>query len=88
MLVANHFNIVGGKVVNVRYFRVELERWKRHGFPSDLELGLVQVIVVEMCIAKGVDKDARFQVADLGHHVREKGVGGDVERHAEEDVAD
>ncbi len=40
-----------------------------------------------MRIAQGVDEVAHAQVAGLRHHVGEQRVAGDVERHAEEDVA-
>ena len=54
---------------------------------GQLQPGLVEVVEVEVGVAEGVHEVARLEVADLGHHHRQHRVGGDVERHAEEDVA-
>jgi hypothetical protein len=37
-------------------------------------------------VAEGVHKFTRRIAADLRQHQREQGIGGDVERHAQEDV--
>ena len=47
---------------------------------------MVEVVVVEVSVPEGVDKDAGFQAADLSHHVGEQRIGGNVERNAEEDI--
>ena len=39
-----------------------------------------------MGIAEGVDELTGRVARHLGHHLRQQGVGGDVERHAEKDV--
>ena len=39
-----------------------------------------------MAVAAGPDELAHFEVALLREHVREQRIGGDVERHAEENV--
>jgi hypothetical protein len=44
------------------------------------------VVEVEVRVAEGVHEVAHPQAGDLRHHVRQQRVGGDVERHAEEDV--
>ena len=40
-----------------------------------------------MRVAEGVDEIAHREPGHLRHHVGEQRVGGDVERHAEEDIA-
>lgn len=52
----------------------------------ELQSGLLQVVEVEMGVARGVDELARLEPRDLGHHLQQQGVGGDVERHTEEGV--
>ena len=44
------------------------------------------MIFVKVYIAKSVNELSCFQAADLRHHHGEQGIGGDVERHAEEDI--
>ena len=39
-----------------------------------------------MGVASGVDEVATLQTAYLCHHLKEKGVGCDIERHTEEGV--
>ena len=39
-----------------------------------------------MRVAEGVDELAGLQAGDLRHHHGQQRIGGDVERHAEEDV--
>ncbi|ERF69563.1 hypothetical protein EPUS_01893 [Endocarpon pusillum Z07020] len=45
------------------------------------------VIEIDMGVAHGVDKGCGDEVAGVGEHVGEEGVGGDVEGHAETHVA-
>jgi hypothetical protein len=52
----------------------------------ELQAGLFEVVGIQVAVAAGPHEFAGLQVADLRHHQREQGVGGDVERHAEEDV--
>src|SRR5262245_29647185 len=54
---------------------------------TELLSGLVQVIAIEVGIAERVDELARLQIGHLGDHLGQQGVGRDVERHTEEDVA-
>src|SRR3990167_8144540 len=56
------------------------------GLASQLPAGLVQVVQVEVRVAEGVDELARLQAHDLGDHQGQQGVGGDIERHAQEHV--
>jgi hypothetical protein len=48
---------------------------------------LLDVVGIQVGIAQGVDEIAHFQPADLGHHMGQQRIAGDVERHAQEDVA-
>ena len=53
-----------------------------------MELGarLVEVVEVEVGVAGSVDKFAGLEACYLCHHQQEQGIGGNVERHAEEAV--
>ena len=61
-----------------------LGEWARGA--SELQLCLLKVIEVQVGVASGVDEVATLETADLCHHLKEKGIGGDVERHTEEGV--
>ena len=52
----------------------------------ELQAHLVQVILVDVCIAKGVHELARLQAAHLRHHHRQQRIAGNVEGHAQENV--
>src|SRR5690606_15757970 len=65
---------------------VQAQRGQRPWLAGQLEPGLVEVVEVEVSVAEGVHEVADPQAGDLGDHVREQRVGGDVERHAEEHV--
>ena len=51
-----------------------------------LQLGLFHVVGVDVRVAEGVHEVLGLQPANLRHHHRQQGVGGDVEGHAEENV--
>src|SRR4029078_10790793 len=44
------------------------------------------MVVVDMNITKGMDELTRFEVAKLGHHQGEQGIGGNVKWYTEEYV--
>ena len=60
VFVAHHLDMFGGKGVDVIDARVEPEAWQGQGFAGDLQPRLVKVVVVEVRVAKAVDKHARF----------------------------
>ncbi len=86
MFVSDHFNVLGGERVDVIDARVEPKDWQGQGFAGDLKTRLLQVVEVEVGVAKAVDKHARFQPADLGDHVSKEAIGRDVERYSKEHV--
>ena len=44
------------------------------------------MVAVEVCITQRVDKGARFEAADLCHHVGEQRIGCNVERNAKKHI--
>jgi hypothetical protein len=65
---------------------VQLHHGQGAALAGELELGLLEVVLVEVEVAEGVDEFAGLEVADLGGHHGEQGVAGDVEGHAEEEI--
>ena len=57
------------------------------GIAGELFARLIEMVLVEMQIAEGVDEIARLQIADLRHHHGEERVGGDVEGHTQKKIA-
>ena len=68
-------------------FRVDDHFRKREGSACQLKIHLVNMIEVDMGIAEGMNEFPRFQSGDLGHHHRQYGIGSDVERNTQEDIA-
>ncbi len=67
-------------------FGIDLHVGQRVRVAGKLQLGLFQVVEVEVGVAEGMNEVAQFQAGDLGDHHGEQGVGGDIERHAQEHV--
>ena len=86
MLVPRDFDVFIGEFVDVKNLVIQAELRKIKRFPADLQPGLFKMVEVQMGVPKGVNKHTGFEPAHLRHHVGEKGVGSNVERHAEEDI--
>ena len=65
---------------------VDLHLGQGTGLTGELELGLLDVVQIEMGVTGGVDEVTGFETCHLCHHHQEQGVGGDVEGDAEEGV--
>ena len=65
---------------------VDLHLGQGTGFTGELELGLFDVVQIEVGVTRGVDEVTGLVACHLCHHHQEQGVGGDVERNAEEGV--
>ena len=83
-VVADQLEIVEFELEDVFDFRVQLHLRQRAERAGQLEVHLVEVVEIDVCIAKGVDKFAGFEPCYLSHHEGEEGIGRYVERHAQE----
>lgn len=54
--------------------------------PGELFAHLVEMIEVDVDVPEGVHEVPGDIAALLGHHHGQQGIGGDVERHSEEDI--
>ena len=59
---------------------------KRPGFPRKLQPDLFDMVHVNVGVAEGVDEFPGLETSDHRHHQQEQGIGGNVERDAEESV--
>ncbi len=85
-VVAFQAEVFEFKGKDVFYLRVYAHNGKRPGLPAQLQPGLVEVVQVKVGVAKGVHKIAGLQITHLGNHKGEQGIGGNIERHAQENV--
>ena len=60
MFVANHFNVIVREPVNLLDGWIQFEGGKCQGRSSDLEAGLVEVVVVKVGITQRVDENPRL----------------------------
>ena len=70
----------------VSYFRIQLHGGQWSGIPAQLQMNLFEVIVVDMCIPKGMDELAWLEVRNLGNHHRQQCIGGYVEGDTQKDI--
>ena len=85
-VVIDEFEVFVAEVFDGPHGGVELHLWERHAVSRELLFRLVEVVCVEVKIAKSVDEVLGLLVANLRDHHGEECVGCDVEGHAEEDV--
>src|ERR1019366_6568599 len=85
-VVAGQLKVAVLELVDVPHGGVQFHLRQRARLTRKLQPGLVEMIRVEVQVSEGVDEYARLQLADLRNHHRQQGIGGDIERHAEEQV--
>ena len=71
-LVADQFKIIVFKVENAFDVRIDLHGWQRIWFAGELQFYLLDVVGIDVHIAKCVHKIARFQPGYLRHYQCEK----------------
>ena len=66
--------------------RRSASRGKGYGVARELQIGLLQMIHIQMAVAARPHEIADLKPALLRNHVREQRVGGDVEGHPEQGI--
>ncbi len=61
-----------------------LGQWAR--LTGKLELGLLNVVEIQVGIASGVDKVACLIACYLCHHLQQQSIAGNIKRHPQESV--
>ncbi len=85
-LVANELEVLDLVAGDSLRLAQDAHRRQRLRRACQLQLGLVEVVAVQVDVATGPDELTRTQVNLSRHHHRQQCVAGDVERHAQEDV--
>ena len=84
--VAFEFEVAVLEREDIRALWIDQHLRRRVRRSRQLRTGLVEMIVVEVRVAEGVDELAGLKAGYLRHHLREQRVARDVERDTEEDV--
>src|SRR5690242_4705551 len=86
-LIAGQHEILEAEGADVVELSVDGQFRQRQWRAGKLPVGLVEVVEIEMGIAERVDEFAGLETRDMGDHVGEERIGGDVEGNTEEDIA-
>jgi hypothetical protein len=78
--------IFEGEVEEGVDLRVQMHGGQRAGSAGELEVGLFQVVAVEVDIPQTVNKVAGLEPGGLGYHEGEKGIRSDVKGQTEKQV--
>src|SRR6185369_15763155 len=85
-LVVLHFEVLVLVFEDRRRPPLDVEHGVGEWPAAQLQFHLLVMVAVDVAVAAGPDEVADGEVALLRHHVREQGVAGDVEWHAQENV--
>ncbi len=85
-IVALQCEILVAEIVDVFDLRVQVHFGQRPEVTRKLFPDLILMVLIDVQIAKGVHKIARFQSGDLRHHHGQERVGGNVERHPQKKI--
>ena len=85
-VVANEFEIFVMEVEDALDVWINLHRRQGTWFTRQLELGLLDVVKVEVRVTCGMDEVAWFETCDLSHHLKQQRIRCNVEGYAQEGV--
>ena len=85
-IVTYQLKVLELKVEQVLYIGVDNHLWQRTRLTGKLELGLLDVIKIQMGVTGGVDEVAGLEARNLSHHLQQESIAGDVERNTKEGV--
>ena len=86
MTIVDYFKVFVRIVEQGRRFAqyFKLRQWKRRA--GELQIGLLQMIQIQMAISPGPYEVPGLKIALLRNHVGEQRIGGDIERHAQQGI--
>lgn len=86
-IVAFYAEVVVGDVVKLSLLRVDPKFGEGSRRPLKLLAESIDMVQIDMGVAKDVDQVSRRQVANVCNQIGEERVGGDVERDAQAEIA-
>ena len=77
-VVAFELEVFVLEIEDVLYVGIDLHGGQGTRVARQLQLGLFDVVQVEVRVACGVDEVTRTEARHLCHHLQQQGVGGDI----------
>ena len=84
--IVGDFEIFIGEIINAVRPAMNHQLRQRAGRPCQLFARLVEMIGIEMRIAKCMHEFTVLQIGNSRNHLRQQRIGGDIEGHTEEYV--
>ena len=85
-VVADQCDVIEPILEDIIAMDFQRQRWEGSRGTRQLLAGLIEMIVVKMCITQSMDKISWLQTRTLGHQDRQQSIGSDIERHAEKHI--
>ena len=85
-VVVNELEVFIPEGEDILYFRIDLHLRQLARLTAELSRNLFEVVDIDVGVSCGMDEFTRLKAAYLRDHHGQKGVGCDVERHAEKYV--
>ena len=85
-IVALQSEILIAEIVDVFDLRIQVHPGQWPEIARELFLHLLLMVFIDVQVAEGMNKIARFQSGDLRHHHGQERIGSDVERHAQKEI--
>ena len=85
-IVVDEFEVLVLEIEEALHIGIEFHLRQGTGLTRQLKLRLLDMVQIEVGVARRVDKVASLIACDLRHHLQQEGVGGDVEGHAQERI--
>src|SRR3954467_10241999 len=85
-VVPHQLEVLKLEFVNAFYLRVELHLRQGSRLASKLQVGLFEMIRVQVQVAEGMNENPGLQATNLRDHHRQQSIGGDVKRNPQEQI--
>ena len=85
-IVIGKLKIFKLKIKNALHIRVDVHLRQMTRLACELQIHLLQMVGIDMRIAKGMHKSAGLQTCHLRYHHREQRITGNIERHTQKDI--
>ena len=85
-IISEQFEVFIAEVEDITYFRIEFHLREGTRIARQLQFHLLEMIVIDMRIAKGMDELTGFETGNMCNHLEQQRIRGDVERYPKEYV--
>ena len=81
MAVVFQVEVLVDKILEASALGVELHLREFEGVAAELGVDLLEMVLVDVDVAEGMDELAGTITQDLGYHHGKQGIAGDIKRH-------